>query len=250
VRITIVTLFPAFFDSPLGVSIVGRAIATGLIDLDIVDLREHGLGPHRQVDDTPFGGGPGMVMMIEPLSAALRPLEASHRVLLTPGGDRLTQPHLDRWAETPHLTLVCGRFEGVDERVAEHLIDEQVSLGDFVIAGGEAGAVAIVEGVARLLPGVVGNPESTESESFRDGLLEEAQYTRPAEFQGWSVPEILLSGDHGKIAQWRHQQRLERTKRRRPDLTEEFVVTETDGYDPAAPDGRPRSSEGTPDEHA
>ena len=250
VRITIVTLFPAFFDSPLDVSIVGRAIETGLIDLDIVDLRLHGLGPHRQVDDAPFGGGPGMVMMVEPLAAALKPLNDSHRVLLTPGGDRMAQDHLDRWAEAPDLTLVCGRFEGVDERVAEHLIDEQVSLGDYVIAGGEAAAVAVVEGVARLLPGVIGNPESTESESFRDGLLEEAQYTRPAEYQGWSVPEILLSGDHGRIAQWRHQQRLERTKRRRPDLVEEFVVTEREGYDPAAPDGRPRSSEGTPDEHA
>lgn len=250
VHITIVTLFPAFFDSPLGVSIVGRAIESESIELEIVDLRGHGLGPHRQVDDAPFGGGPGMVMMIEPLFAALEPLQTSHRVLLTPGGDRMTQHHLDRWAGMSHLTLVCGRFEGVDERVAEHLIDEQVSLGDFVIAGGEAGAVAIVEGVARLLPGVVGNPESTESESFRDGLLEEAQYTRPAEFQGWAVPEILLSGDHGKIAQWRHQQRLARTKRRRPDLIEEFVVTEADGYDPAAPDGRLRSSEGTPDEHA
>jgi len=157
---------------------------------------------------------------------------------------------LNRWAASEHITLVCGRFEGVDERVADHLVDEQVSFGDFVIAGGEAVSVAIVEGVARLLPGVVGNPESIERESFREGLLEEPQFTRPAEFRGWTVPEILLSGDHGKIDEWRRIQQLERTKRRRPDLLEEFVVTTCEEYDPAAPDGRPRTSEGTPDEHA
>ena len=250
VRISIVTLFPAFFDSPLDVSIVGRATAAGLIDIDVVDLRAHGLGKHRQVDDAPFGGGPGMVMMIEPLAATLEPLASSHRVLLSPSGPRLSQEHLDRWSGIAHLTLVCGRFEGVDERVAEHFIDEQVSLGDFVIAGGEAAAVAIVEGVARLLPGVVGNADSTEHESFRDGLLEEPQYTRPADYGGWSVPEILLSGDHGRIDEWRRQQRLERTRQRRPDLLEGFVVTAGEEYDPASPGGRPRTPEGTPDEHA
>ena len=249
-RISIVTLFPEFFDSPLRVSIVGRAVDAGLVDIDIVDLRAHGLGPHRQVDDAPFGGGPGMVMMIEPLADALDPLESSHRVLLTPGGSRLSQDHLDRWSSVGHLTLVCGRFEGVDERVAERLIDEQVSLGDFVIAGGEAVATAIVEGVARLLPGVVGNSESIERASFRGGLLEEPQYTRPSEFRGWSVPEILLSGDHGRIDEWRRSQQVERTRQRRPDLFEEFVVASGDEYDPAAPDGRRRSSEGNPDEHA
>ena len=191
-----------------------------------------------------------MVMMIEPLADALDPLESSHRVLLTPGGSRLSQDHLDRWSSVGHLTLVCGRFEGVDERVAERLIDEQVSLGDFVIAGGEAVATAIVEGVARLLPGVVGNPESIERESFRGGLLEEPQYTRPSEFRGWSVPEILLSGDHGRIDEWRRSQQLERTRQRRPDLFAEFVVASGDEYDPAAPDGRRHRSEGIPDEHA
>ena len=228
---------------------MGRATAAGLIDIDVIDLRAHGIGRHRQVDDAPFGGGPGMVMMVEPLASALAPLSSSHRVLLTPAGSQLSQEHLDRWARTEHLTLVCGRFEGVDDRIAEHFVDEQVSLGDFVMAGGEAAAVAIVEGVARLLPGVVGNPESTENESFRDGLLEEPQYTRPAEFGGWSVPEILLSGDHGRIEEWRHQQRLERTRQRRPDLLAEFVVEAGDQYDLASPDGRPRHSEGIPDEH-
>jgi tRNA (guanine37-N1)-methyltransferase len=191
-----------------------------------------------------------MVMMIEPLAAALRPLADSHRVLLTPGGAPLSQGHLDRWAAEEHLTLVCGRFEGVDERVAEHLVDEEVSLGDFVLAGGEAAALAIIEGVARLVPGVVGNPDSVQSESFRDGLLEEPQYTRPADFDGWSVPEILLSGDHGRVAEWRRRQREARTERRRPDLWREFVAANEEEYDPAAPDDRPRTSEGVPDEHA
>jgi tRNA (guanine37-N1)-methyltransferase len=218
VRITIVTIFPEFFESPLGVGIVGRALAAGVAEVETVDLRIHGKGVHRQVDDAPFGGGPGMVMMIEPLAAALDPLSSSHRVLLTPAGRPLDQRTLDRWSRLPRLTLVCGRYEGVDERVAEHLVDEEVSLGDFVLAGGEVAALAVVEGVVRLLPGAVGNPRSTETESFRDGMLEEPHYTRPAEFRGWRVPEILLSGDHERIATWRSAQRRERTARRRPDL--------------------------------
>ncbi len=218
-RIAIVTLFPEFFSGPIGVGIVGRAIAEGLVSVETVDLRAHGLGAYRQVDDAPFGGGAGMVMMIEPLAAALEPLTDTHRVLLSPAGAPLVQGTLDRWAELDGLTLVCGRYEGIDERVAAHLVDEEVSLGDFVLAGGEAAALAIIEGVVRLIPGVVGNPESTEHESFRtDGLLEEAQYTRPAEFRGWGVPEILLSGDHGRIAAWRQAERLRRTAERRPDL--------------------------------
>ncbi|MDH5616585.1 MAG: tRNA (guanosine(37)-N1)-methyltransferase TrmD [Acidimicrobiia bacterium] len=215
-KISVVTIFPEFFETSLG--IVARAIEAGLIEVDAVDLRRWGKGVHRQVDDAPFGGGPGMVMMIEPLASALGTLEDSHRVLLTPVGARLSQSHLDRWAGIPHLSLVCGRYEGVDERVAEHFIDEEVSLGDFVLAGGEVAAMAIIEGVARLLPGVVGNPDSTLSESFREGLLEEPQYTRPAQFRDWAVPEVLLSGDHGRIEVWRKEQRIERTRQRRPDL--------------------------------
>jgi len=221
-RISVVTIFPEFFASPLQVSIVGRAIEDGALTLDLVDLREHGLGRHRQVDDSPFGGGPGMVMMVEPLDAALSPLADTHRVLLTPAGVPLTQAILDRWAGLEAVTLVCGRYEGVDERVADHLIDEQVSLGDFVLAGGEVAALAVIEGIARLLPGVVGNPDSTGRESFRDRLLEEPQYTRPSEYRGWAVPEVLLSGDHGRIEEWRFRQRLERTRERRPDLFEDF----------------------------
>ncbi|HUU61704.1 MAG TPA: tRNA (guanosine(37)-N1)-methyltransferase TrmD [Acidimicrobiia bacterium] len=217
-RITLVTMFPEYFVSPLGVGVVGRAADAGLLSIDLVDLRQHGLGRHRQLDDSPFGGGPGMVMMVEPLAAALEPLAGTHRVLLTPGGAPITQDTLDRWARLDALTLVCGRYEGVDERVAEHLIEEEASLGDFVLAGGEAVAAAVVEGVARLLPGALGNPESAGAESFREGLLEEPLYTRPAEFRGWRVPEVLLSGDHARIETWRREQRLRRTRERRPDL--------------------------------
>lgn len=217
-RLHLVTIFPDYFASPLAAGVVGRAIEAGILQVEVVDLRGYGLGRHRQLDDAPFGGGPGMVMMVEPLAAALEPLAGTHRVLLTPSGVPLTQGTLDRWAGVEALTLVCGRYEGVDERVAEHFIEEESSLGDFVLAGGEAPALAIVEGVARLLPGALGNPESAGAESFRDGLLEEPLYTRPAEFRGWRVPEVLLSGDHARIAAWRREQRLQRTRRRRPDL--------------------------------
>jgi tRNA (guanine37-N1)-methyltransferase len=219
VRIHVISMFPDFFDSPLDTGLVAKAREDGVVAVDVVDLREHGKGVHRQLDDAPYGGGPGMVMMIEPLAAALDPLAATRRILLTPAGKPLTQSDLDRWARLEAITLVCGRYEGVDERVAEQFIDEEVSLGDFVLMGGEAAALAIIEGVVRLVPGVIGNPESAEAESFRDGLLEEPHYTRPAEFRGWEVPEILLSGDHGKVAEWRREQRRRRTAERRPDLS-------------------------------
>lgn len=217
-RITVVTIFPGFFESPLRLGVVGRAIEAGIVAVDTADPREHGKGVHRQVDDAPFGGGPGMVMMVEPLAATLEPLAGSHRVYLTPAGAPLRQSHLDRWATLDHVTLVCGRYEGIDQRVIDHFIDEEVSLGDFVLAGGEVAALAVIEGVARLVPGVVGNAESTVTESFRDGLLEEPVYTRPAVYGDWPVPEVLLSGDHGRIASWRREQRIRRTRERRPDL--------------------------------
>jgi tRNA (guanine37-N1)-methyltransferase len=217
-KINLVTLFPEFFASPLTVSLVGKAIDDGALDIAFHDPRDHGTGVHRKVDDAPYGGGAGMVMMVEPLAATLEPLEDTHRVYLTPAGAPLTQATLDRFAGLDAMTLVCGRYEGVDERVVEHFIDEEVSLGDFVLLGGEAAALAIIEGVARLLPGVVGNPVSTETESFRDGLIEEPQYTRPSDFRGWTVPEVLLSGDHARIAAWRADQRAVRTRQRRPDL--------------------------------
>lgn len=213
-----ITMFPGYFDGPLQTSIVARAIEDGALGVELVDLRAHGIGKHRQVDDTPFGGGPGMVMMVEPLASALEPLAGTHRVLFTPSGRPMTQSTFDQWAQLEEITLVCGRFEGVDQRVIDRYIDEEVSLGDYVLAGGEVAAAAAIEGVVRLIPGVVGNPESTRRESFRDGLLEEPVYTRPADFDGMTVPDVLLSGDHGRIEQWRREQRLRRTKEQRPDL--------------------------------
>jgi tRNA (guanine37-N1)-methyltransferase len=162
-----------------------------------------------------------MVMMVEPLAVTLEPLAHSHRIFFTPSGTPLTQATLDRLALMDELTLVCGRYEGVDQRVIDHLIDEEISLGDFVVLGGEVAAVALIEGVTRLLPGVVGNPASTEHESFRDNQLEEPQYTRPADFRGWQVPDVLVSGDHARIAEWRAEQRRIRTQSRRPDLLDD-----------------------------
>ncbi|MFQ5555483.1 MAG: tRNA (guanosine(37)-N1)-methyltransferase TrmD [Acidimicrobiia bacterium] len=225
-RVNILTIFPEFFTSPLDVSLVGKARREGILDVQILDLREYGIGVHRSVDDAPFGGGPGMVMMIEPLAAALEPLADTTRVLLSASGAPLRQRTLDRWGGLETLTLVCGRYEGVDERVAERYIDEEISIGDYVLLGGEVGALAIIEGVTRLLPGAVGNPESIVAESFRDGLLEEPHYTRPAEFEGSSVPEVLLSGDHGRIEQWRRRMRMERTRARRPDLLRDQGIAE------------------------
>lgn len=223
-RISVVTIFPEFFSGPLDVGVVGRAIQSGVVTVDLHDIREHGLGRHRQVDDTPYGGGPGMVMRVEPLDATLQPLAESHRVLLTPAGVPLEQRMIDRLAGLEHLTLVCGRYEGVDQRIIDMHIDEEISIGDYVLAGGEAAAVVVIEAIVRLLPGAVGNPDSTDRESFRSGLLEEPVYTKPAEYDGRSVPEVLLSGDHARIEAWRAEQRRRRTRERRPDLWDRFVA--------------------------
>ncbi len=220
-RINVVTMFPEYFEGPLGVSIVGRAIKGGQLEVNLVDLRDYGIGKHRQLDDAPFGGGAGMVMMVEPLDEAMGEFAESHRVFFTPAGTPMTQSTLDRWAGLDDLTLLCGRYEGVDQRVIDNHVDEEVSAGDYVVAGGEAVAALAIEGVARLLAGVLGNPESTASESFRDDTLEEPVYTRPAVFKGWAVPDILLSGDHAAIEQWRRDQRIQRTRQRRPDLAED-----------------------------
>ena len=217
VDIGVVTLFPAYFDGPLGVGVTAKALADGAMRVEMIPLRDCGEGRHRQVDDAPFGGGAGMVLMAEPLARAVEGREGA-RILFTPAGRPLDQAALDRWAGLGSLVLVCGRYEGVDERFTELFIDEEVSLGDYVLAGGEAAAAAVIEGIARLLPGVLGNPRSAESESFRGGLLEEPQYTRPAVFRGRAAPEVLLSGDHARIDAWRAARRLERTRSRRPDL--------------------------------
>lgn len=219
-RIDIVTLFPQLFGPHLSESLLGRAIASATLDVRLHDLREHGLGKHRSVDDTPYGGGAGMVMRPEPIFDAVERLrtDASHVVLLSPRGELLRQAVAAELAELSHLILICGRYEGVDERVSEHLCDRELSIGDYVLAGGEVAALVVIEAVTRLVPGVVGNADSLSSESHAAGELEYPQYTRPADYRGWTVPEVLLSGDHEAVRSWRAERARELTERRRPDL--------------------------------
>ena len=218
-RVDVFTIFPEYLDAPLRVSLLGRARARGLLDARVHDIREWTTDRHHSVDDTPFGGGAGMVMAPEPLFAAVEAIDPPRpRILLSPSGPRLDQRRARELAAGAGFTLVCGRYEGVDQRVADHLCDGELSIGDFVLAGGEAAALVVIEAVARLVPGVLGNDESAADESFADGLLEYPQYTRPAEFRDYPVPDVLRSGDHARIERWRHAQALRRTLERRPDL--------------------------------
>jgi tRNA (guanine37-N1)-methyltransferase len=224
-RIDVITIFPGLFGPFLGESLVGIAQRKGLAAIAVHDLRDWTQDRHRSVDDAPYGGGAGMVMRPEPLVAAVEALAGekgpgrrARVLLLSPRGERLAQSQLAAWAQEAHLVLVCGRYEGVDQRVVELAVDQEVSLGDFVLSGGEVPAMAVVEGVVRLLPGVLGNPESLEQESFQEDLLEGPHYTRPPEFRGLAVPEVLRSGDHAEVARWRAEQARETTKKRRPDL--------------------------------
>ena len=222
-NVRVLTVFPEMVDRALSEGMTRIAREKGVLDLRAVDVREFTTDIHRTTDDTPYGGGAGMVMMVEPIVKAWRSLTAEERgraYIMSAKGRLFDQKLAREWSEADAVTLVCGRYEGVDERFAEHFIDEETSLGDFVLAGGEAAAASIVEGVARLLPGVVGNPDSIEGESFRHGELEEPQYTRPAVFGNWAVPDVLLSGDHARIDEWRRQQRKRRTRERRPDLSD------------------------------
>lgn len=215
-EINVVSVFPEFFSAPLSVGVIGRALRQQLAEVKLINPRKFGKGATRRVDDAPFGGGPGMIMTIEPLAKTLSGLADTHKVLLSATGTLLTQVQLQAWSELDRLTLVCGRYEGVDQRVADNLVDQEISLGDYVLPGGETAALAIIEGVVRLLPGALGNPDSTHTESFAAGYeLEEPQYTRPAEFRGWRVPEVLLSGNHQQISDWRKEQRRIRTQNRR-----------------------------------
>jgi tRNA (guanine37-N1)-methyltransferase len=219
VRIDVFTIFPEYVDAPLQLSLVGKARDGGLLDLRVHDLREHTTDRHRTVDDAPFGGGAGMVMMPEPLFAAVEAVEPPRPLLLlSASGTRFDQSHAQQLAGGDGFSLLCGRYEGVDQRVADHLCDGELSVGDYVLAGGEAAALVVIEAVARLVPGVLGNEASSDDESFANGLLEYPQYTRPAEFRGWAVPEVLRSGDHGQVARWRQEQAQRRTEQRRPDL--------------------------------
>jgi tRNA (guanine37-N1)-methyltransferase len=218
-RIDVFTLFPAMVDAFAAESLLGKAQGRGLLDIRAVDLRSQTTDPHRTVDDAPFGGGAGMVLMPEPVFAAVEAAEPPRPLLLMgPGGRRFDQAMARDLATSDGFSILCGRYEDVDQRIREHLVDEEVSIGDYVLAGGEVAAMVILEAVGRLVPGVMGNATSGSEESFSDGLLEYPQYTRPAEFRGWPVPEVLRSGDHARIAAWRHAQSLARTVRLRPDL--------------------------------
>jgi len=220
VLVDIVTIFPGYFASPLTAGLLGKAGERGLVQVRLHDLRTWAADRHRSVDDAPFGGGAGMVMLPEPWFEALDALQAdgpAHVVLLAPDGRRFDQATATRLAGEPRLLLCCGRYEGVDERVRTR-VDEVLSIGDFVLAGGEAAALVVLDAVARLVPGVMGNAASAADESFAAGLLEYPQYTRPAVYRGLEVPAVLRSGDHGAIARWRHDQAVERTRRLRPDL--------------------------------
>jgi tRNA (guanine37-N1)-methyltransferase len=227
-RIDIVTIFPDLVAGPLGTSIIGRAAEAGLVDFGVRDLREHGIGRHRSVDDYPYGGGAGMVMRPEPLFAAVEPLraEGAHVILMDPAGERLSDPLARELATMPHLALICGRYEGVDERVRT-LVDREVSIGDYVLTGGELPALVLIDAVVRLIPGVIAEA-SHEGDSFASGLLEYPQYTRPETFRDMPVPPLLLSGHHGEVDRWRRREALRRTLERRPDLLEAAELTDED----------------------
>lgn len=222
-RIDILTLFPEMFAGPFDASIIKRARDSGLVQIEFHNLREWGLGRHRVVDDYPYGGGAGMVMRPEPLFEAVEAIKAGSGdsprvVLLTPQGRLFSQAVADELAQEERLVLVCGHYEGIDERVREHAVTDQISIGDYVLTGGELPAMVVVDAVVRRLPGVLGSEDSASEDSHAKGLLEYPHYTRPPEYRGWAVPEILLSGNHGQIARWRREQSLLRTARQRPDL--------------------------------
>ncbi|MGZ4728304.1 MAG: tRNA (guanosine(37)-N1)-methyltransferase TrmD [Acidimicrobiales bacterium] len=245
-RIDVLTIFPDMVGDFADQSLLGRARRNGLLDVRVHDLRDATADNHRTVDDTPFGGGAGMVLMAEPIFATVEAVDPPRPLLLLgPAGRRLDQAYARELADLDGFSLLCGRYEGVDERVREHLVDGEISIGDFVLAGGEVAAMVILEAVGRLVPGVMGNDTSADDESFSDGLLEYPQYTKPAELRGWSVPDVLRSGDHGRVARWRRAQSLRRTIDRRPDLIEArggLTPDEQRLLDELAPDDRPPSA--------
>jgi tRNA (guanine37-N1)-methyltransferase len=224
-RIDVLTLFPEVFEPYVASSIVGRAVAQGIVSIRCTSFRDFASDRHRSVDDRPFGGGPGMVLMCGPVFDALEHVEAQSetkplRILLTPQGEKLTQSVVAELAKAPRLVLLCGHYEGFDERIRTGIAAREISIGDYVLSGGEPAAMVLIDAVVRLLPGALGDEASAADESFTAGTLEYPQFTRPREFRGMEVPEVLLSGDHGKIAAWRREQSLERTLERRPDLLE------------------------------
>jgi tRNA (guanine37-N1)-methyltransferase len=231
-RIDVITLFPEFFQSPLAVSLMGKALAKNIATIELTNPRDFTTDRHHRVDDEPYGGGVGMLMKPEPLFLAVESLPTftdREIILLSPQGETLTQPLLKQLAQKEQLVLICGNYEGVDERVVEHLVTQEISLGDFVLTCGEIPALALINGVIRLLPGTVGKTESLKYESFEEGLLDYPQYTRPRNFRGWEVPSVLLEGNHQMIADWRREQQLRKTKLRRPDLFKQFLAEQQDG---------------------
>jgi tRNA (guanine37-N1)-methyltransferase len=232
-RVDILTLFPGIFDGPLRESLLGKAVASGLVEVHLHDIRDHTGDRHRQVDDYAYGGGPGMVLKAEPVFEAVEALGPGPKrvVLLSPAGRRFDQALARELAREPWLVLISGRYEGVDERVVEGLPAEEVSIGDFVLAGGEVASLVVLEAVTRLVPGVVGNEESLGAESFEEGLLDYPHYTRPRDFRGMEVPDVLMSGHHGRVAEWRRQAALEKTRRHRPDLLGESGAAGPEGTD-------------------
>ncbi len=233
-QVSVLTLFPGMFHGPFTESILARAQARGLLDLHVEDIRRHTTDRHRTVDDVPYGGGSGMVMKPEPLARAIEWVREHRRVdrlvMLTPQGAPFDQRWAHRLAKLDGMALLCGHYEGVDERIRSTMVDVELSIGDYVLTGGEPAAWVVIDAVARLLPGVLGNADSHVEESFEAGLLEYPQYTRPRSYGGQHVPEILLSGDHGRIRRWRHQQALLRTRARRPDLFQRLEL-ETDEWE-------------------
>ncbi|HEX7663361.1 MAG TPA: tRNA (guanosine(37)-N1)-methyltransferase TrmD [Polyangiaceae bacterium] len=228
-RVDVVTLFPEAFEGFLRTSFVARAIASKTLEVRFVSPRDFGLGAHKSVDDTPYGGGSGMVMRVDVMLACLESIESdrakTHRILMTPQGQRFDQTKAEALSKRESFVLICGRYEGFDERIRAH-VDDEISLGDFVMTGGEVAAMAIIDAAIRLVPGVLGNEHSTKEESHAPdvGLLEYPQYTRPVEFRGAKVPDVLAGGNHALIATWRREQAIERTKTRRPDLYEKFLI--------------------------
>lgn len=221
-RIDIITLMPELLVSPFSHSIMKRAQQKGLLEVVVHDLREYGLGKHQQLDDYAFGGGAGMVMMIEPIAACIEALQAQRTydeiIYMTPDGQQFDQPLANRLSMKGNLIILCGHYKGVDERIREHFITLEISIGDYVLSGGELAAAVVVDAIGRLIPGVLGDESSALLDSFQDNLLAPPVYTRPADFRGWKVPDILLSGNFPKIEDWRFEKALERTRQRRPDL--------------------------------
>ena len=232
IKFDVLSIFPEMFFSPLNFSLLKKAQEKGLLNICLHDIRNWAEDKHKMTDDAPYGGGCGMVMKVEPVEKALaaikNPEDESLVVLMTPQGETFNQKIAAELAEKKQIIIICGRYEGVDERIREHLADREISIGDYILTGGELSALVLIDAVSRFIPGVLGNSESTLSESFSHGLLEYPQYTRPAEYKGWKVPEVLVSGNHAEIERWRRYESLKRTYKRRPDLLEKIELSEED----------------------